>query len=202
MPRIPVGLPSTLLERRPDVAAAERSAAAANARIGVAKAAMFPTFAISGTYGTRASDIADLFSVPSRLWSLGAAASQPLFDAGLRRAQTDQAIAVYDEEVATYRQAVLIAFQQVEDNLATLRILEQEAAVQQEVVVAARRSVELTTNQYQAGTASYLSVIVTQAAQLNAEQSAANVLGRRLNASVALVQALGGGWSTDSLASR
>jgi len=202
MPRIPVGLPSTLLERRPDVAAAERSAAAANARIGVAKAAMFPTLSLNGTFGTRASDIADLFTAPSRLWSIGAAAAQPLFDAGLRRAQTDQAIAVYDEEVAAYRQTVLTAFQQVEDNLAALRILEQEAAVQQEVVAAARRSVELTTNQYQAGTASYLNVIVTQAALLNSEQSAANVLGRRLNASVALIQALGGGWNVESLASR
>jgi NodT family efflux transporter outer membrane factor (OMF) lipoprotein len=202
MPRIPVGLPSTLLERRPDVAAAERSAAAANARIGVAKAAMFPTLSLSGTFGTRAADIADLFTAPSRLWSIGAAATQPLFDAGLRRAQTDQAIAVYDEEVAAYRQTVLTAFQQVEDNLAALRILEQEAAMQEEVVAAARRSVELTTNQYQAGTASYLNVIVTQAALLNSEQSAASVLGRRLNASVALIQALGGGWSVESLASR
>ena len=202
MPRIPVSLPSALLERRPDVAAAERGAAAANARIGVAKAAMFPTLSLSGTYGTRASDIADLFTAPARLWSIGAAATQPLFDAGLRRAQTDQAIAAYDEQVASYRQAVLTAFQQVEDNLAALRILEEEAAVQAEVVAAARRSVELTNNQYQAGVVSFLNVIVTQAALLNAEQNAANVLGRRLNASVALVQALGGGWSAENLASR
>jgi NodT family efflux transporter outer membrane factor (OMF) lipoprotein len=202
MPRIPVSLPSVLLERRPDVAAAERSTAAANARIGVAKAAMFPTLSLSGTYGTRASDIADLFTAPSRLWSIGAAATQPLFDAGLRRAQTDQAIGQYDEAVATYRQTVLTAFQQVEDNLATLRILDEEAAVQAEAVAAARKSVELTNNQYQAGVVSFLNVIITQAALLNAEQTAANVLGRRLNASVALVQALGGGWSTESLASR
>ncbi|OAI50812.1 RND transporter [Betaproteobacteria bacterium SCGC AG-212-J23] len=202
MPRIPVSLPSLLLERRPDVAAAERSTAAANARIGVAKAAMFPSLSLSGTYGTRAADIADLFTVPSRLWSIGAAATQPLFDAGLRRAQTDQAIGQYDEAVATYRQTVLTAFQQVEDNLAALRILEEEAAVQAETVEAARKSVELTNNQYQAGVVSFLNVIITQAALLNAEQNAANVLGRRLNASVGLVQALGGGWSTESLASR
>ena len=202
MPGIPLSLPSVLLERRPDIAAAERNAAAANARIGVAKAAMFPSLSLSATAGYRSSVIGDLFTLPARLWSIGAAATQPLFDAGLRRAQTDQAIATYDEEVAAYRQTVLTAFQQVEDNLAALRILEQEAAVQAEVVAAARRSVELTTNQYQAGTVSFLNVIVTQAALLNAEQNAANVLGRRLNASVALVQALGGGWSAESLASR
>ena len=202
MPRIPVNLPSTLLQRRPDIAAAERNVAAANARIGVAKAAKYPTLNLTGTYGSRAADIGDLFTAPSRLWSIGAAALQPLFDAGLRSAQTDQAIATYDEDVALYRQAVLTAFQQVEDNLVALRILEQEAAIQAEVVAAARRSVELTTNQYQAGVVSFLNVIVTQAALLNAEQNAANVLGRRLNASVALVQALGGGWSAESLASR
>jgi NodT family efflux transporter outer membrane factor (OMF) lipoprotein len=195
MPRIPVGLPSTLLERRPDVAAAERNVAAANARIGVAKAAMYPTLDLTGTYGSRAANIGDLFTAPSRLWSIGAAAVQPLFDAGLRRAQTDQAIAAYDEDVALYRQAVLTAFQEVEDNLATLRILEEEARVQEEVVAAARRSVELTNNQYQAGVVSYLNVIVAQTTLLANERSAANVLGRRLTASVGLIRALGGGWS-------
>jgi NodT family efflux transporter outer membrane factor (OMF) lipoprotein len=196
MPRIPVGVPSVLLERRPDVAAAERNVAAANARIGVAKAAMFPTLSLTGSAGFRASDIANLFSVPSRAWSLGASATQPLFDAGLRSAQTDQAIAVYDEDVATYRQTVLTAFQEVEDNLAALRILEQEAAVQEEVVAAARRTLELTNNQYQAGVVSYINVIVAQTTLLANERSAASVLGRRLTASVALVKALGGGWST------
>jgi len=196
MPRIPVGVPSALLERRPDVAAAERNAAAANARIGVAKAAMFPTLSLTGSAGFRAADLANLFSVPSRAWSLGASATQPLFDAGLRRAQTDQAIAVYDEDVATYRQTVLTAFQEVEDNLAALRILEQEAAVQEEVVAAARRTLELTNNQYQSGVVSYINVIVAQTTLLANERSAAAVLGRRLTASVALVKALGGGWST------
>ena len=195
MPRIPVGLPSTLLERRPDVARAERNVAAANARIGVAKAAMYPTLDLTGTYGSRAANIGDLFTAPSRLWSIGAAAVQPLFDAGLRRSQTDQAIAAYDEDVALYRQAVLTAFQEVEDNLATLRILEQEAAVQEEVVAAARRTLELTNNQYQAGVVSFINVIVAQTTLLANERSAANVLGRRLTASVQLVRALGGGWS-------
>jgi NodT family efflux transporter outer membrane factor (OMF) lipoprotein len=195
MPRIPVGLPSTLLERRPDVAAAERSVAAANARIGVAKAAKYPTLNLTGAYGTRAANIGDLFTAPSRLWSIGAAAVQPLFDAGLRSAQTDQAIAAYDEDVALYRQSVLTAFQEVEDNLAALRVLEQEAAVQEEVVAAARRTLELTNNQYQAGVVSYINVIVAQTTLLANERSAANVLGRRLTASVQLVKALGGGWS-------
>ena len=195
MPRIPVGLPSTLLERRPDVARAERNVAAANARIGVAKAAMYPTLDLTGTYGSRAANIGDLFTAPSRLWSIGAAAVQPLFDAGLRSSQTDQAIAAYDEDVALYRQAVLTAFQEVEDNLATLRILEQEAAVQEEVVAAARRTLELTNNQYQAGVVSYINVIVAQTTLLANERSAASVLGRRLTASVQLVRALGGGWS-------
>ncbi len=196
MPRVPVGVPSVLLERRPDVAAAERNVAAANAKIGVAKAAMFPTLSLTGSAGFRAADVANLFNVPSRAWSLGAASVLPLFDAGLRRAQTDQAIAVYDEDVAAYRQTVLTAFQEVEDNLAALRILEQEAAVQEEVVAAARRTLELTNNQYQAGVVSYINVIVAQTTLLANERSAASVLGRRLTASVALVKALGGGWST------
>jgi NodT family efflux transporter outer membrane factor (OMF) lipoprotein len=195
MPRIPVGVPSTLLERRPDVAAAERGVAAANARIGVAKAARYPTLDLSGTAGSRSATLGDLFTVPSRLWSIGAAAALPVFDAGLRSAQTDQAIAAYDEDVALYRQSVLSAFQEVEDNLAALRILEQEAAVQEEVVAAARRTLDLTNNQYQAGVVSYINVIVAQTTLLANERSAASVLGRRLTASVALVKALGGGWS-------
>jgi len=163
---------------------------------------MFPTLTLSGTVGYRSSTLADLFSAPSRLWSLGAAAAAPLFDAGLRRAQTDQAIAVYDEQVATYRQTVLTAFQEVEDNLATLRILDDEARIQDEVVAGARRALELTMNQYQAGVVSYLNVITAQATLLTNERAAANILSRRLAASVLLVKALGGGWSTESLATR
>ena len=195
LPALPVGLPSTLLERRPDIAAAERAVAAANARIGVAQAARYPTLNLTGTYGSRSATLGDLFTAPSRLWSIGAAAVAPLFDAGLRKAQSEQAIAVYDEEVAGYRQTVLTAFQEVEDNLAALRILDEEARLQREVVAAAQRAVELTNNQYQAGVVSYLNVITAQATLLSNQRAEANILSRRLTASVVLVRALGGGWS-------
>ncbi len=202
MPTIPVGLPSELLERRPDIAAAERSAAAANARIGVAQAAFFPTVTLSGAAGFRSTSAADLLTTPSRFWSLGGALAQAVFDAGLREAQKAQAIAVYDEDAATYRQTVLTAFQEVEDNLAALRILEEEARLQDEVVLAARHALELTTNQYTAGIVSYLNVISAQTTLLSNERTAASLLGRRLNASVALVKASGGGWSAESLPRR
>jgi NodT family efflux transporter outer membrane factor (OMF) lipoprotein len=202
MPAIPVGLPSELLERRPDIAAAERSVAAANARIGVAQAAFFPTITLSGAAGFRSTSAADLLAAPSRFWSLGAALAQAVFDAGLREAQKDQAIALYDEDVAAYRQTVLTAFQEVEDNLAALRILEEESHLQDEVVQAARRAVELTTNQYRAGVVSYLNVIAAQTTLLANERAAASVRGRRLTASVALVKALGGGWSAAALPQR
>ena len=200
MPAIPPAVPSALLERRPDIAAAERTVAAANAQIGVAKAAYFPALSLSGTLGSRAADASQWFTVPSRFWSIGPALSLPLFDAGLRRAQTDQAIAAYDATVAEYRQAVLTGFQEVEDNLAALRILEEEAKVQEDAVRAARESVILTTNQYKAGTVSFLNVAVVQASQLNNERSAMVTLGRRLVAAVTLVKALGGGWSAAELA--
>ena len=202
MPAIPVGLPSELLERRPDIAAAERNAAAANARIGVAQAAFFPTITLSGAAGFRSTDSANLFTTPSRFWSLGAALAQAVFDGGLREAQKQQAIAVYDEDAATYRQTVLTAFQEVEDNLAALRILEEEARLQDEVVQAARRALELTTNQYKAGIVSYLNVISAQTTLLSNERTASSLLGRRLTASVALVKASGGGWSAESLPRR
>jgi NodT family efflux transporter outer membrane factor (OMF) lipoprotein len=193
-PAIPVGLPSELLERRPDIAAAERRAAAANAQIGVAESAFFPALTLSATGGFQSSVLSQLFSLPSRYWSLGPARAQVIFDAGLRRAQTAQAIATYDENVANYRQTVLTGFQEVEDNLAALRILEQEASVQDEAVKAARESLAIVLNQYRAGTANYLAVIVIQAATLNNERTAITILGRRLTASVALIKALGGGW--------
>ncbi|HET7198057.1 MAG TPA: efflux transporter outer membrane subunit [Burkholderiales bacterium] len=195
MPAIPVGLPSELLERRPDVAAAERRTAAANAGIGVAQAAFFPAVTLTAASGSRTTSLADLFSAPTHFWSLGAALAQPLFDAGLRSAQKAQAVAAYDAQVATYRQTVLTGFQEVEDNLAALRILEEEAALQEDVVRAARESVELTTNQYRAGVVSYLNVITAQATLLANERAAADILGRRLTASVALIKALGGGWT-------
>ena len=200
-PAIPVGLPSDLLERRPDIAAAERRAAAANAQIGVAESAFFPALTLSATGGFQSSLLSQLFSAPSRYWSLGPALAQVIFDAGLRRAQTDQAIATYDENVANYRQTVLTGFQEVEDNLVALRNLEQEAVVQDEAVKAARESLAIVLNQYRAGTANYLAVIVIQAAALSNERTAIGILGRRLTASVALIKALGGGWNEAPAAS-
>jgi NodT family efflux transporter outer membrane factor (OMF) lipoprotein len=199
MPQIPPALPSELLERRPDIAAAERRVAVANAEIGVAKAAYFPSFTLAATGGFRSAEASQWFTAPSRFWSIGPAIAQSIFDAGLRRAQTEQAIADYDATVAEYRQAVLSGFQEVEDNLAALRILGEEAKVQDEAVRAARESVTLTTNQYKAGTVSYINVVTVQTTQLNNERAAAGILGRRLVASVGLVKALGGGWSASEL---
>jgi NodT family efflux transporter outer membrane factor (OMF) lipoprotein len=202
MPDVPLALPSDLLERRPDIAAAERNVAAANARIGVAKAAYFPTLTLSGAGGFRSVDLSDLFLTPSRFWSLGAQLAQPIFDGGARSAASDQAVAAYDEEVALYRQAVLTGFQEVEDNLAALRILGEEARVQEEVVQGARTNVELTMNQYRAGVVSYLNVILAQATLLQNERTAAQLLGRRLTASINLVRATGGGWTAEALPQR
>jgi len=199
MPRVPLGLPSELLERRPDVAAAERRAAAANAQIGVAKAAYFPSLTLSAGGGFRSANATDLFTAPSRFWSIGPALAQSIFDAGLRSAQTEQAIAAYDATVAQYRQAVLAGFQEVEDNLAALRILEEEAKVQEDAVRAARESVVLTTNQYKAGIVSYINVVTVQTTQLSNERTAVGILGRRLVAAATLVKALGGGWSAAEL---
>jgi NodT family efflux transporter outer membrane factor (OMF) lipoprotein len=194
-PVIPAALPSELLERRPDIAAAERRADAANAQIGVAEAAFFPQLTLAASGGFQSSVLSQLFTLPSRFWSLGPAMlAQVIFDAGLRRAQTEQAIATYDENVANYRQAVLTAFQDVEDNLAALRILEQEAAVQDEAVKSARESLSITLNQYRAGTVNYLAVVVVQAVALSNERTALTIRGQRLTASVGLIKALGGGW--------
>jgi NodT family efflux transporter outer membrane factor (OMF) lipoprotein len=200
MPRVPMGLPSELLERRPDVAAAERRVAAANAQIGVAKAAYFPSLTLSASYGSRSAVASQLFTAPSGFWSIGPALAQSIFDGGLRRAQTEQAIAAYDATVAGYRQAVLAGFQEVEDNLAALRILGEEAEVQESAVRAARESVLLTTNQYKAGIVSYISVVTVQTTQLGNERTAMGILGRRLVAAVTLVKALGGGWSAAEIA--
>ncbi|MGA8050349.1 MAG: efflux transporter outer membrane subunit [Burkholderiales bacterium] len=194
MPPVPAGLPSQLLERRPDIAAAERRVAAANAEIGVAKSAFFPALTIPASAGFQSLSLGDWLSAPSRFWAVGPVLAQTLFDAGLRQALTDQAIAAYDANVAAYRQTVLNAFQAVEDNLAALRILEEEAKVQDEAVQALRQSVLLTTNQYKAGTVSYLGVVTVQAAQLSNERTAVTILGQRLLATVALIKALGGGW--------
>jgi NodT family efflux transporter outer membrane factor (OMF) lipoprotein len=198
-PEIPVGVPSELLERRPDIAAFERRVAAANAQIGVAEAAFYPTVTLNASLGLESSSLGKLFSAASRFWSVGASISETVFDGGLRRAQTDFARAAYDASVATYRQTVLTAFQGVEDNLAALRILEQEATVQSEAVNAAGRTVFLTLNQYQAGTVSYLNVITAQTIALNDELTAIQILGQRMTAAVLLVQAVGGGWNAAQL---
>jgi NodT family efflux transporter outer membrane factor (OMF) lipoprotein len=194
MPTIPTGLPSQLLERRPDIAAAERRTAAANAQIGVAQAALFPVLGLSASAGYSSSTVGNLLSASSRAWALGPTLALSIFDAGRRRALTDQAIGIYDQRVADYRQTVLNAFREVEDNLAALRILGQEATVQDEAVRSARETVVLTENQYKAGLVSYLNVVTVQNSQLNNERTAMGILGRQLSAAVLLVRALGGGW--------
>lgn len=194
VPAIPAGIPSTLLERRPDVAAAERRVAEANARIGVAEAAWFPTLSLTGSGGFASSALSNLFSVSNRVWSLGLGLAGTILDFGARGAQVAQARAAYDEAVASYRQAALQGFEEVENDLATLHWLGEEAKVQQDAVRAARESVALTLNQYKAGTVSYLNVVQVQATQLGEERTRVNLLARRLAASVALIRALGGSW--------
>jgi NodT family efflux transporter outer membrane factor (OMF) lipoprotein len=200
-PAVPIGVPSQLLERRPDIAAAERRMAAANAQIGVALAAFYPAVTLSASAGFESSSIAQWLTWPSRFFAVGPSISQTVIDGGLRRAQTDQARAAYDNTVANYRQTVLAGFQGVEDNLAALRILESEADVQERAVRAAQRSVTLTTTQYKAGIVSYLNVITTQTIALANAVTAVQILGRRLTATVLLIEALGGGWSADELPS-
>jgi NodT family efflux transporter outer membrane factor (OMF) lipoprotein len=200
-PPIPVGVPSELLERRPDVASAERLMAAANAQIGVAVAAYFPTVTLSASGGFESTDLSKWLTWPSNFWSVGSAISEIVFEGGLRHAQTDQARAAYDANVAFYRQTVLTGFQQVEDNLAALRILEEEAQAQEGAVNAARQSLAVAINQYKAGTVNYLTVIVAQAAALNNEINALGILSRRMTASAVLIKALGGGWSASALRS-
>ena len=199
-PTIPVGVPSELLERRPDIAGAERRVAAANAQIGVAVAAFYPTITLNASSGLESSSLAKWFTAASHFWSVGPGISQTVFDGGLRRAQTDAARAAYDATVATYRQTVLPRPSK-EDNLAALRILEAENAVQDEAVKAARESVELTTDQYKAGIVSYLNVITVQTIALTDEITAIQIGGRRIAAAVLLVQALGGGWTAAELPS-
>jgi NodT family efflux transporter outer membrane factor (OMF) lipoprotein len=201
MPEMPASVPSELLERRSDIAAAERRVAAANAQIGVAQSAFFPALTLSGTLGSRASDPSLWFTTASRFWSIGPALAQTIFDAGLRQSQTDQAIAAYNATVADYRQTVLNGFREVEDNFAALRILAEESRIQDEAVKSARESVSLTTNQYKAGIVSFLNVAIVQTSQLNNERTAVGLLGQRLAAAVALIKALGGGWDASELPS-
>jgi len=195
LPVTPAGLPSELLERRPDIAGAERRVQAANANIGVAKAAYFPQIVLSASGGFSAGNLASLFNTPSRVWSLGAALAQTVFDGGLRQAHSDQAVATYDASVAQYKQTVLGGFQQVEDNLATLRVLDRESALQAQAVQASQLAERLALSQYRAGTATYLSVVTAQQLSLTNQRTAAQVLGRQLAASVSLIAATGGGWT-------
>jgi NodT family efflux transporter outer membrane factor (OMF) lipoprotein len=198
-PDIPAGLPAALLERRPDVAAAERRVAAANAQIGVAQAAWYPTVTLSASGGFSGSDLSKWLVWPSRFWAVGPAITETVYDGGLRSAQTAQARAVYDETVATYRETALVAFQEVEDQLAALRVLADEAGAVDASVRAADESEHLEVDRYKAGVVSYLEVAVVQATALANQRSAVDVAGRRMGASVALVQALGGGFAATDL---
>jgi NodT family efflux transporter outer membrane factor (OMF) lipoprotein len=201
VPVAPPGLPSTLLERRPDIAGAERRIAAANAQIGVAVAAYYPDLTLSASYGVVSSALDTLFRAANGVWAVGPQLAQTVFDAGLRSAQVEAARAFYEQDVANYRQTVLTAFQQVEDELAALRILEQQAEVQNAAVAAAQEAEQLIFNQYTAGTVAYTSVITAQTVALSNRQTALNILQNRLVASVTLLQALGGGWDAAQLPS-
>ena len=198
-PSIPAGLPSELLERRPDIAAAERRMASANALIGVAKAAYYPNISLGATGGFESNAITTLISGPSVLWSAGPSALFTVFDVGRRRAASDQAVAAYDQTVANYRQTVLTGFQQVEDNVAALRILENEAQVQDKAVTTAQKYLELANTRYKGGVTSYLEVTTAESAALSDEVTSVNILGRRMVNAVLLVQALGGGWDSSAL---
>ena len=200
-PVLSVGLPSTLLQRRPDIAAAERQVAAANLQVGVAKAAFYPTLVFGGTVGSQAAAIADLFTTPARLWSVGAQVAETLFDGGKRRAQVRLSEATYDATVANYKQTVLTGFQQVEDALVELRTLDQEGEIVGRAVAAAQQSLDVATIQYRDGLASYLQVITAQTSLLQNQRATVDLLTRRLVASVSLIQALGGGWDVSQLPS-
>jgi len=198
-PDIPAGLPSELLERRPDIAAAERRVAEANEQIGIAKAAYFPTVTLNALLGFESSSIRNLGGWQSFLWAVGSSLAQTIFDGGRRRATSEAALANYDATVASYRQATLDAFQQVEDNLAALRILEQETQQQERAVVSARESLQLFTNRYKGGVDNYLQVITAQTVALSNERNQVDIMRRRMDASVLLVKALGGGWNVADL---
>ena len=199
-PDIPVGMPSQLLERRPDIAAAERRVAEANQQIGIAKAAYYPTVMLNASVGFEGSSFGNLFNASSLLWSVGASITQTIIDGGRRRATSDAAIAAYDATVAGYRQTTLSAFQQVEDNLAALRILEQEAQEQRRAVQSAELSLQLFTNRYRGGVDNYLQVITAQTVTLANQRNEIDILRRRMDASVLLVKAIGGGWDVAALA--
>ena len=198
-PAVPFGVPSELLERRPDIAAAERQMAQANAQIGVAKAAYYPTITLGGSAGFESTSITQWFTWPSRFWSVGPTLSETLFDAGLRRATVEQFRAQYEATVANYRQGILVAFQQVEDNLSTLRILSQEIQEQDAAVKSAQRVLTLATDRYRLGIDPYLNVITAQTSLLSNQQTAVNLRVQQITASVQLIEAVGGGWDASQL---
>ncbi len=198
LPVLPIDVPSALLERRPDIAAAERQVMAANAEIGVAETAYFPDLTLSATGGYRGSNLADWISMPNRFWSIGPQFAMTLFDAGLRRSKVEQAEARYDQHVARYRQTTLQAIGEVEDALVQLNVLAEEIVVQREALAASQDTLRLTENQYQAGMVDYLAVTNAQTIALNSERTLLNLLGTQLTASVQLISALGGGWQMET----
>ena len=198
-PVIPTGLPSELLERRPDIAAAERRVAEGNEQIGIAKAAYYPSLIFNAESGFEGHSLATWFNWPSLFWAVGLSMGQTLFDGGRRRAASENALAVYDETVANYRQTTLTAFQEVEDNLSTLRVLDREAQQQDQATASAKNSERLATDRYVGGRDTYLQVVTTQTAALDNERNGTDIQRRRLEASVLLIKALGGGWQTGDL---
>jgi NodT family efflux transporter outer membrane factor (OMF) lipoprotein len=198
-PAIPLGVPSQLLERRPDIAATERAMAQANAQIGIAKAAFFPTLTLGASAGLESTSAADWFTWPSRFWSVGPSLAETIFDAGLRRATMEQFRALYDQTVANYRETVLTGFQQVEDNLSTLRILSQEIQQQDAAVKSADRNLQIATDRYKLGIDPYLNVITAQATLLSNRQTAVILRMQQMTASVQLIEALGGGWDASQI---
>jgi NodT family efflux transporter outer membrane factor (OMF) lipoprotein len=198
-PSTPIGLPSELLQRRPDIAAAERRVAEANQQIGIARAAYYPTVSLGAAAGFGSTHIANLLDGPTAFWAVGPALAETLFDAGRRRATSESARANYDATVAIYRQTSLTAFQEVEDNVAALRILEEEAQQQEQAVASSKDSLQLFTNRYKGGVDTYLQVITAQTTELANERNAIDILRRRMDASVLLIKALGGGWNVSNL---
>jgi NodT family efflux transporter outer membrane factor (OMF) lipoprotein len=198
-PVVPIGLPSQLLERRPDISASERRVAEANERIGIARAAFFPTVVLGASAGLEGTSLLNWFNWPSRFWAVGPSMLQTIFDGGRRRATSEASLASYDASVANYRETALTAFEQVEDNLAALRILEQESKEQREAVAAAEESLRIFTNRYKGGVDTYLQVITAQTATLTNQRTEVDIRRRRMDASVLLIKALGGGWDTSRL---